>query len=376
MIIAINLYVIVDSYQIYAKNEEFYGYVRHIEYNLDGSVEIEISSEDYGRLLYKTAEDCLKPGQSLYIYGDIYMPDPPTNPGQFDYARYLKRRGINGILKPKIVRVIGSTGLLDRIAAFLVQESYNIRCYALSFFDEDDRALAAAVFMGDSSLVEEDVIRAFKLSNCSHLLAVSGTHFSGFLMILASVISASRMKKRYSAPLYIVFCILVGTFTGWSGSVTRAAIMSICAFLCRDFLSGMALATIMIFVEDPFGCLSSGYMMSFAASLSIHFLSDSIHKRLTGISVPDSLANILSPVFAAMIGMMPFWGRNCYYFSFLHLFVQIIGSFVATVACVFFIPSVITGLPFACSCMLRLLLYLMRLCSSVSIEGACLKRIT
>ncbi len=369
-LLAINIYVNVKSSSVNVNDAEFYGYVRHIDYNLDGTVELEIVTDSFGRLLYKTFEDYPDVGQDLYIRGDIYMPDPPSNPGEFDYAGYLKRRGIRGILKPDAVDILNESNLTGRLASFAGTYSYKLRCFALSLFDEGDKALAAAVFMGDSSLVEDYVLRAFRLSNCSHLLAVSGTHFAGFLMILASVVSASHMKKRYSGPLYIAFCILVGTFTGWSGSVTRAAVMSICAFMCRDYLSGMALATIMIFVEDPYGCLSSGYMMSFAASLSIHYLSGGIHKKLTDIRIPDKTADILSPSFAAVIGMMPFWERSCYYFSFVHLFVQIAGSFIATAACVFFVPSVITGLPHACSFLLHILLNMTRLCSSVSFEGA------
>lgn len=369
-LLVINIHVAVKPVGETISDVRFSGYVRHIDYYVDGTAELEIMTHEYGRLLYKTNDSsypCL--GQSITVTGDIYMPDPPSNPGEFDYAGYLHRRGIRGIMKPDYIEITGEGSKIASIASFVSGMSFKTRCYALSFFEGDEKGLAAAVFTGDTTLLDDDVSRAFRLSNCSHLLAVSGTHFSGFLMILASFISASHMKKKHSVPLYIVFCVLVGTFTGWTGSVTRASVMSICAFMSRDLLSGMSLATILIFAEDPYGCLSLGYMMSFAASLSIHYAAPKISALLERIRFPKILTDLLAPVLSATIGMMPFWGRNCYYFSFFHLGVQIIGSFIATVSCVFFIPSVITGLPFACTLLLKSLYYLMSLCSSVSFDG-------
>lgn len=376
-ILIVNIYAALKPDDVSVSDIMTYGTVRHVDYNLDGTVDIQIRTEDYGRLLYKAdSDEGYKAGDFIYISGDIIMPDAPSNPGEFDYPRYLKRRGISGLLYPDTMYVVRPSRFPSRVGAFVNVLSFKLRCFSLSVFDEEDKGLAAALFMGDSSLVDDKVSRAFRLSNCSHLLAVSGTHFSGFLMMLSAYISGTHLNRKYSVPLYIVFCILTGTFTGWSESVTRAAVMSVCGFLARDFLSGMSLASIMIMTADPYSCLSTGFMMSFMASLSIKLFAPRLKEIAQKKDFPSVLSDLLIPAVSATVGMIPFWGRNCYYFSCLHLLIQILSSLLATAACVFFLPSVITGLPFTCSIILRIISGLMDFCSRSSVEGASSRGLT
>ena len=371
LILAVNLFVAFKPWVESSRSISCIGVVRHIEYSLDGTVEIEIRTRDYGRLLYKTTtEEDLMLGDNVRIEGLLKIYKPPTNPGEFDYISYLRRKGITGVLYPDSINIVSRGSFITEISSDIQKFFYHVREFALSSFDDSDKAMAAALFMGDTSLVDESVTRAFRLSDCSHLLAVSGTHYAGFLMIITEIISRFHIKRKKAAPFYMSFCILIGAFTGWSESVTRASVMSICSFMSRDYASGMALATILLIVKDPYSCLSTGFLMSFAASLSIRLLGDRISTMLAKLSFPEVLSNVLTPVMAATVGMMPFWSRTCYYFSFVHLATQITASMLATIACVFFIPCVVTGLPFACSFIFKLLSVITKLCSGVSMEGA------
>ena len=346
------------------------GRIRHIELKADGSADVEINTSLYGRLLYKGfADDGFMTGDTVFIDGSVKTYSAPSNPGQFDYADYLRRKGISGVLQEGSVKASGGGSFVCKISDRINRLFYKIRLYTLSCFDEEDRALAAALFTGDSSLVDDDLSRDFRLSNCSHLLAVSGTHFAGFLVILSGIFSDMKVKHKYSSVIHIIFCILIGTFTGWSESVTRAAVISICSVCARDYLSALSLASIIILVSDPYSCLSSGFQMSFMASLSIKMFSGRIGSFLMRLHMPSRMAETLTPVFAATLGMMPFWTRTCYYFSFVHLAVQILASVLATFACVFFIPTVLTGLPFACSFIFKLLRLIMHLSSLIAFEG-------
>ena len=342
--------------------------VRSVDYKLDGTASYVLKTSEYGRILYNgTCGDLFVPGDEVYIEGRLNVIKPPTNPGEFDYSLYLRNKGISGVLYPDRIIRISECSYPARISSEVGLFFYEIRKYSLNVFEENDRGLAGALFMGDTSLVDDSTSRAFRLSNCSHLLAVSGTHFSGFLMILTEIISRMHLKKKRAGIALAVFCVLIGMFTGWSESVTRACVMSICCYFARDYLSGMSLAVILLAVKDPYSLLSSGFNMSFAASLSIRIFGDRIEKILGKTGLPSGVARALTPVFAAAIGMMPFWGRTCYYFSLTHLAVQMLASILACAACAFFIPTVITGLPFACSFVFDLLLALMRITSSTAL---------
>lgn len=368
LVVLINAYVYLCFEPAGFGCSDSVGYVRSCEYKLDGRVTYEIKI-DNSRVIYRDEDSVLlNVGDRVVVNGVVVVPDPPTNPGEFDYSRYLKSRGITGVLYADSIVVTGS--LRYKFADFINKTCFVIRRYVIGLFDESDQGLAGAVFMGDKSLVEDSVIRDFKLSNCSHLLAVSGTHFSGFLMIVSAFLSEMRFKKRNAVPVYLLFCILLGCFTGWSESVTRASIMSSCAYASRDYLSGMSLAAIVMIMADPFSCMSTGFQMSFMAALFIRLFGERIGEMLMRINLPELFVSMLVPMMSATLGMMPFWINNTYYFSFIHIIVQLIASFIASVACVFFIPSVVSGLPYACSLLLKLLLLLMNWCSKFSVGGS------
>lgn len=363
-------YINLHSLPVYDGNISCNALVRQAEYRLDGSTVYVLRTKPYGRILYNgTFEDEIEPGDTVYIEGKLSEVKPPSNPGEFDYSLYLRRRGITGIFYPDRITVIHKGSGAAHIASFLGKAFFEVRKYSVSLFDKEDQGLAAALFMGDTSLVDDSVSRQFRLSNCSHLLAVSGTHFGGFLMIISELISRLHIRKERAGPVFIVLCVLVGMFTGWSESVTRACVMSVLSFLSRDYASGMSLAVLLIMAKDPYSLMSSGFLMSFSASLSIRLTGDRFMRLFTRLHFPEPLAKMLTPVVAATLGMMPFWSRTCYYFSVMHLFAQIAASVLAFAACVFFIPSVLTGLPFACSFIFKLILMIMRVTASSAFNG-------
>lgn len=363
-------YVYIKPVQVYDGDICCYASVRHADYKLDGTAQYILRTTEYGRIIYYGSDsDGIAPGDTVLIEGRLKHIKPPTNPGVFDYSLYLRRKGITGVFYPDRLICIDKGSQAARLSSSVMRFFYEVRKYSVTVFDEEDRGLAAALFMGDTSLVDDEISREFRLSNCSHLLAVSGTHFGGFLMILSDLISRMHVKKRHAGPVFAAFCVLIGMFTGWSDSVTRACVMSILSFLSRDYASGMALAVILIMVRDPYSCMSTGFLMSFAASLSIRLLGGRIQSSLMKIRIPEKVSSMLTPVMAANIGMMPFWSRTCCYFSLMHLFTQITASLLASASCVFFIPSVITGLPFACSLIFKVLTVLMRLTSSTSLTS-------
>lgn len=368
LILLVYLYAEIFFIQYSFRVDGNIGYVRRVFYKLDGTVSYEISIEGKQVLYTPYQNENLIVGDTLKIYGQVRVPNPPTNIGEFDYANYLKSRGITGVLYIDNYEIISSSNY-GRFINSIVLNCYKMRLKVLELFDEDDRGIAAALFMGDKTLVEDSVIRDFKLSNCSHLLAVSGTHFSGFLMIVSAYLSESHFKKKNAVPIYILFCVLLGSFTGWSESVTRAGIMSSCAYASRDYLSGMCLSIIVMVLANPFSCMSTGFQMSFISALFIRVFGNRIKEILERFLSSERIINLLVPMIAATLGMIPFWIRNTYYISLFHIFTQLFGTFLASVSCIFFLPSVISGLPFACSFLLKLLNALMHICSSLSFSS-------
>ena len=74
--------------------------------------------------------------------------------------------------------------------------------------------------LGYFCFFDDDTERFFRMSDCSHLLAVSGTHFAGFLMvILPYILNAAAQDRRRNIIVYVLCAFLTGQLTGWSESV-------------------------------------------------------------------------------------------------------------------------------------------------------------
>lgn len=285
----------------------------------------------------------LRSGDIILVQGKIKEPRKAGNPGEFDYRDYLKKQGVLYSITCESFEVVGS-GYSSDFYGYLQDFFFRLRKESLdavsSSFDKASRALTAAVCTGDKSLISDDVRREFKMSCCSHLLAVSGTHFSGFLVCLPMVLNALKLKRKGAFIVHSLFCILIGFLTGWSDSVTRAAIMSICLFAERDWLSSLSLASIVMTMSDPFCPLSSGFQMSFCAVLGIKVYSTKLTDILMRIHLGEKISSVLAVAVSASLGMIPFWTEISMRPDLEHLVIQIAGSFIAGFACTCFVPCV------------------------------------
>ena len=321
--------------------------VTSVSYDLSGSCDITVRLDGgaYVKTNFYNGSPDVDPGDSLLLYGKLRTPDNAGNPGEFDYREYLKTKGILYVLNVERFETVSKAGFPLNAAAFLQNIFYNLRKDSIdsvaASFDECYRALAAALCVGDKSLVSDEIKRDFKMSCCSHLLAVSGTHFSGFLAGLPIILNALKIKRRRAFALYLVFAVLIGCLTGWGDSVTRAAFVSVCFFANRDWLSALSVASVVMTVADPFSPLSTGFQMSFFACIAIKVFSDKISEFLMKIlHFGEKLAGLISPCLAAGMGMIPFWSDISMRPDLEHILIQLSGSFAAQTACTFFIPSV------------------------------------
>jgi len=245
------------------------------ELRLDGKRRIYGVLDDGTRVASVLSEDLSScyPSDEVIIEGDMKRADPATNPGQFDYREYLDRKGVPVSIRPKSLEVLSSQTPVSFMSSFSESLRLGFIERVTSGMDPDTKALAAALLFGDRSLLPKALSREFVLTGLNHLAAVSGTHFSGFLILFPYIMSLLGIKNRkVFCALYVVLCLFIGFLTSWTESVTRAAFMNICSFFGRDSLSSMSIAAIILMISDPYSPLSSGFLMSYAAVLTLKFI--------------------------------------------------------------------------------------------------------
>ena len=324
------------------RDADINGYIYRVERKLDGSVRYYIKDGELGRLIAYDRSPASVYGTGDIVSGvsDVRLPDEAMNPGAFDYRGYLRSMGINGIIYLDGLEVTGTESGISRISDLIADHSYRAARYCISLFDVE-KELAAGVFTGDTSLLEDSLKREFSMTGCSHLLAVSGTHFSSFLLMLAPLMS--RKKGKTTSLLFILLCLVIGTFTGWSMSVTRAAVMCLCSYFSRDYLSGLSLSACLVILYDPFAVLSSSFLMSYSAAVAIRLFCRPLEEKMSSY-LPSALSGILAVYLSAQTGMALFWSVSGAGLGITDMICRILATCLATFACAFFIPSVILGI--------------------------------
>ncbi len=327
---------------------EITGQVVRCEMKLSGRTDIYIRTADYGLILYRSQEDeGLFPGSRVSFRGRLQYPSQATNPGQFDYRDYLKRKGVVYEAKRASEQAITIDNPGSLIyAGFIQKKMMDLRHTIVDYMSDGDageQAIIAALFMGDKSLIDQETESDFRKIGLSHVLAVSGTHFAGFLMALPALMGLLKIKKSKALLIYLASCLAVGFFTGWSESVTRAALMSVCAFAARDYLSGMSLALLLMGIADPFVLLGPAFRMSFASGLAIKLLAPHIEKLLSRLSGFKSLNSLLAVYLSARSGMLLFDQASYIYLTPFMICVHLCCGFLSQLSCAFFFPAALSG---------------------------------
>lgn len=315
-------------------------------YYLDGSVRTSLYSNEFGLFYLYNNEDVSELGQTYQFTATIKPVNKPSNPGQFNYAEYLRQSGVFfqlDCLSDYVVieRSNACEKYISKISKQLFAWRLSILDTILLSTDEANAVLLASICLGDKSLVEDNVIQSFSKSNTSHILAVSGTHFSAYLCIISCILSTVFSNKKAFRIICLGFCILVGFLTGWTESVSRAMIMCTCSLFMRDSISGMSLSAIIMELTNPMSCLKIGFQMTYLACGSIKLYSYKLEEYSYKSQSVKKLANAFGVMLLAQIGLMPFWISTNFRIGVTQVLGCVIASVLSGVVCSLFVPSLL-----------------------------------
>ena len=224
-------------------------------------------------------------GDKLKLSGFLTISDKAMNPGNFDYRNHLKSQGVSAIFSSDITRIKNfENGFFKRF--YTVRQNVSNKIF--KHLPHEEESFVNALTTGVKSELSEDTERIFKHSGVYHIVAVSGLHLNMFILFLSYIYTILPFKKRkkraiiiLTNSLAIIFMII---FTGFGGSVKRAAIMSIilciAPLLNREYSPIHALFISMIFIlfGEPYSYLDISFQLSFMATLGIIFASEFIKR--------------------------------------------------------------------------------------------------
>lgn len=173
------------------------------------------------------------------------------------------------------------------------------------------RNLLLGILIGERDNIQEDIIKSFRTSNLSHILAVSGAHTSYIILGITYIISKSKTPKKLGYIITIIVLLLFIIITGATYSVIRACIMAIIvigAKLCyrkENFVTSICISLLIILIQNPFAINDIGLKLSFMGTIGIIVFNKNITNLFIKLKIKEKIAKILSITFSAQLMIMP-----------------------------------------------------------------------
>ena len=287
----------------------------------------------------------VKPGSVILAKAKFSRPRRASNPGQFDYAAYLYRRGISltafaegaeavQLLEsdhPLVLTVLppGPLSWISAVRLRLAQGADSLRQRLAGVWDgrlpPRHQGLVAAMAFGDDTGLDEDLERAFRRTGQAHLLSVSGLHVgfvTGWVWYLGRSLPGGQVVKP-----------LVGMMAAWGYAliagagppVVRAAaalsLYLVAAALNRkhDPLAAAAWAAVLQLMGNPSLIFDISFQLSYGALLGILVLAQPLEawllpKGAAGGPLARTAAKAAAPMVisaSAQLAILPL--LSCYF---------------------------------------------------------------
>ncbi len=153
----------------------------------------------------------------------------------------------------------------------------------------DEGDVLAAVVLGDTASLSDEVSNDFRNSGLTHLLVVSGLHMTVLTGAIASLLKPGRVHRVISTLVILAVLWLFMLLVGFSYSVMRAGVMIHFvlignAFRFRaDARTSLAVALLLILTDNSYAVRDVGFLLSFAATLGLIILTPALDKMIGSI---------------------------------------------------------------------------------------------
>lgn len=267
------------------------------------------------RISPEVSQPVLSYGDGVEMEGKIQAPSPAMNPGQFDYAYYLKTKGVAYVMyaSPGKWRKVGAVGanlafaqgdLKDRpcplsYGSFFLRWSCALKRTAedtlYRYLPFPENALLDGILLGERAPLPDEIVQSFFLTGTIHILAVSGMITAFIAGLFFMVFRALQLNRKWAAGLTLVALVFFIFMTGAHPPVCRAGLFSALALLAVLFerrIHGwvLLLATAIILIAlNPFVLGDLSFQISFLATAGLMVMASWMMKKLSFLWRPAAL---------------------------------------------------------------------------------------
>ncbi len=236
------------------------------------------------------ANAALLPGQTVLLRGKIRTFSPATNDGGFDSRLYYSISKI--AFRITDAHILKATDSQSRFLSNLYLVRKTCGDILDACFSSSQADILRAMLLGETGRLQPEDKRLFQENAVIHIICISGTHISALSMILYTILRKIRCPGLLTALAVSVLIFLYGLMTGMHASAVRAMVMFLLHVLAPligrtyDLFSAIAIASILLLIEQPLYLLHSGFQFSFCAVLALGLLAPSLPKFLRLFAIP------------------------------------------------------------------------------------------
>ena len=245
----------------------------------------------------------LYPSQEIAVTGMLYKPKAASNPGAFDFQKYLKQEGTFAGLIGKQINFIDEE---KKWGWWQVRETI-IRSQ-VRWLGVPEGLLVSAMVLGSKAVdLPYDIRDLFVKVGLAHALAASGFQTS---LILGVILQLTKREKKATQIILGVLGLITFLFlAAFQAAVVRAVIMGFAALVGLALerkvqqLGSLLLAATLLLLFNPLWIWDLGFQLSFLATLALIATATPITQRLDWI--PPAIASLISVPLAATIWTVP-----------------------------------------------------------------------
>jgi competence protein ComEC len=323
----------------------------------DGDEWIETSGRTLLYLEKDSASMLLRTGDRIVFSPELTGIENKGNPEEFDYRKYLAYNMIysSDYLAGDEWRLVDneSIGFRPKLSRLRLKLVGLLREFGLS---DDEVSVMAAMTMGYSDILSDEIRHAYSSAGAMHILAVSGLHVGIIYGIIVFMLSFIRSEKLNWLKVLITILLiwLYALFTGLSPSVTRASLMFSIMSLGKlqknspGSLNAVFASMFILLIANPYNIANIGFQLSYSAVIGIIVLQPKLYSIFeVKNKVLDWIWSLTTVSVAAQLATAPLCLHYFHQFSNYFLLTNYVMIPISTVAIwVCFIFFAVSWIPY------------------------------
>jgi competence protein ComEC len=228
-------------------------------------------------------------GDELLIPAKYNLIDPPFNPAEFNYKKYLANQNIyyQAFLYPKqYVRLNTNAG--NRVIAYSLRLRQGfVEKFKRNMRDTNAIAVASTLILGYKADLSNDVLQAYSKTGTIHVLSVSGAHVAIIYILLALMLGfldRYRYGKLLKSVIIITLIWYYSLLSGFSPAVCRAAVMISMIIIGKSYnryintLNILAISAFGLLLYNPLFIADVGFQLSYLAVCGLIVFQPIVYK--------------------------------------------------------------------------------------------------